>query len=329
MSILVVDDDEDLSRLLAIRLQAAGGYEVCLAHSAQAAFEGLALLGTETSKGIDLILMDVELPDIDGIEACRRLKNHPVGQDIPVIIVTGHNGQGNLEAAFNAGAVDYVTKPFDSVSLIARVRSALRLKREIDTRKQREKELLALAHQLEVANEQLRQLSTLDELTGIANRRQFEVEVHLEFQRAMRSETSLSLIMIDIDNFKAYNDIHGHQAGDDCLRQVATALSSTLKRLNDLVARYGGEEFVVVLPETGSKGARCVAESLRQAVEALKIPHYCASQSDLMVTISLGVSTLIPQRGDDPTKLIIAADQALYRSKHAGRNRVTIATFEK
>jgi diguanylate cyclase (GGDEF)-like protein len=182
-----------------------------------------------------------------------------------------------------------------------------------------------LAHQLEAANEQLRQLSTLDELTGIANRRHFEVEIHLEFQRAMRNKTSLSLIMIDIDNFKAYNDIYGHQAGDDCLRQVATALSSVLKRLNDLVARYGGEEFVVILPETSSKGARCVAESLRQAVEILKIPHGCASQNYFMVTISLGVSTLVPQRGDDPTKLIVAADQALYRSKRAGRNRVTVA----
>ncbi|MGR6034388.1 MAG: diguanylate cyclase [Candidatus Nitrosoglobus sp.] len=324
MPILVVDDDEDLSRLLALRLQAAGGYEVCLAHSAQAAFEGLAMQSTEASKSIDLILMDVGLPDIDGIEVCRRLKSHPIGQDIPVIIVTGRNGHENLQAAFDAGAVDYVTKPFDSASLIARVRSALRLKQEIDTRKQRERELLALAHQLEIANEQLRQLSTLDELTGIANRRQFEVEVQLEFQRAMRGKTSLSLIMIDIDNFKAYNDIYGHQAGDDCLRQVAAALNSKLKRLNDLVARYGGEEFVVILPETSSKGARYVAESLRQAVEFLKIPHHRNLHGDLMVTISLGVSTLIPQYGDDPTKLITAADQALYRSKHTGRNRVTI-----
>jgi len=324
MPILVVDDDKDLSRLLAIRLKAAGNYEVCLAHSAQAAFEGLILEDAQASRDIDLILMDVGLPDINGIEACRRLKSHPIGQDIPVIIVTGRNGEENLQAAFEAGAVDYVTKPFDNVSLIARVRSALRLKREIDIRKQREEELLALARQLEAANEQLRQLSTLDDLTGISNRRQFEIEVNLEFQRAMRNQSSLSLIMIDIDNFKAYNDIYGHQAGDECLRRVAVALNSAPKRLNDLVARYGGEEFAVILPETGSKGARCVAESLRQVVEGLEIPHHGALKNGCMVTISLGVSTLVPQCGDDPAKLIAAADRELYRSKRTGRNRVTV-----
>ncbi|ADE15750.1 diguanylate cyclase [Nitrosococcus halophilus Nc 4] len=323
MPILVVDDDKDLARLLALRLQGVGGYEVCLAHSAQEAFERLGLLATETSANIDLVLMDVKLPGIDGIEACRQLKSHPLGQDIPVIIITGHDDQENLEAAFDAGAMDYVTKPFDNVSLMARVRSALRLKREIDTRRQREQELLELTHQLEAANEQLRQLSSLDELTGVANRRQFEMTIRQEFRRAMRNKSSLSVIMIDIDNFKAYNDIYGHQAGDDCLRQVAKALSSVLKRPNDLLARYGGEEFVVILPETGSKGARSLAESLRRAVEILKIPHRYASQSGLQVTISLGVSTLVPQRDEDPTKLIAAADQALYQSKRAGRNRVT------
>lgn len=323
MPILVVDDDKDLARLLALRLQGVGGYEVCLAHSAQEAFERLGLLATETSANIDLVLMDVKLPGIDGIEACRQLKSHPLGQDIPVIIITGHDDQENLEAAFDAGAMDYVTKPFDNVSLMARVRSALRLKREIDTRRQREQELLELTHQLEAANEQLRQLSSLDELTGVANRRQFEMTIRQEFRRAMRNKSSLSVIMIDIDNFKAYNDIYGHQAGDDCLRQVAKALSSVLKRPNDLLARYGGEEFVVILPETGSKGGRSLAESLRRAVEILKIPHRYASQSGLQVTISLGVSTLVPQRDEDPTKLIAAADQALYQSKRAGRNRVT------
>lgn len=323
MPILVVDDDESLVRLLALRLQAEAGYEVCFAHSALAAFERLGMLGMKTTANIDLILMDVKLPGIDGIEACRRLKSHPLGRDIPVIIITGHEDQGSLEAAFDAGAIDYVTKPFNSVSLMARVRSALRLKREIDTCKRREQELLELTHQLEAANKQLRHLSSLDELTGIANRRQFELTIHQEFQRSMRNKTALSLIMIDIDNFKSYNDLYGHQAGDNCLRQVATALGSRLKRPNDLLARYGGEEFAIILPETGSRGAISLAENLRQAVEALKIPHAYACQNDLKVTISLGAATLLPQRDDDPGKLIVAADQALYQSKRAGRNRVT------
>ncbi|ADJ29089.1 GGDEF domain-containing response regulator [Nitrosococcus watsonii] len=325
MPILVVDDDEDLARLLALRLQLVGGYEVSVAHSAAAAFERLGIQGTESAATIDLILMDVELPGINGIEACRRLKSHSLGQDIPVIMMTGHDDQGSLEAAFEAGAVDYVTKPFDNASLMARVRSALRLKEEIGVRKQREQELLDLTRRLEMANEQLRQLTSLDDLTGIANRRQFEVTIHQEFQRAMRNKTALSLIMIDIDNFKVYNDIYGHQTGDNCLRRVAAALDSVLKRPNDLLARYGGEEFAVILPETSSKGASNIAESLRQAVEILKIPHSYASQNNLRVTVSLGVATLIPQRGDEPTKLISVADQALYQSKHAGRNQVSVA----
>src|SRR5699024_4154840 len=158
-------------------------------HSAQAAFEGLILEGSQACRDIDLIWMDVGLPDINGIEDCRRLERHHIGQDIPVIIVTGRNDEENLQAAYEARAVDYVIEPFDNVSLIARVRSAVLLKREIDIRKQREEELLALARQLEAANEQLRQLSTLDDLTGISNRRQFEIEVNLEFQRAMRNQS--------------------------------------------------------------------------------------------------------------------------------------------
>lgn len=325
MPILVVDDDKGFSRLLKIRLQANGGYEVCLAHSAQAAFERLGISAATTSTDIDLILMDVNLPDLGGIEACRRIKNHPLGQDIPIIIITGYDDMDRLEAAFDAGAADYIAKPFDSVNLMARIRSALGLKRETDTLKQREQELLELTHQLETTNEQLRQLSSLDGLTGVANRRQFDTTIRQEFQRVRRNQTSLSVIMIDIDSFKAYNDLHGHQAGDDCLRQVSAALGLVLKRPNDLLARYGGEEFAVILPDTDKEGARVLAESLRQAVESLKIPHRLASQNTSVITISLGVATRMPHHDDDYYSLIAAADDALYQSKRAGRNCVTVA----
>lgn len=325
MPILVVDDDKGFAQLLKIRLQANGGYEVCLAHSAQAAFERLGVPDTKTSTDIDLILMDVNLPDLGGIEACRRIKSHPLRQDIPIIIITGYDDLDRLEAAFDAGAADYIAKPFDSVNLMVRIRSALDLKREADIRKQREQELLELTHQLETINEQLRQLSSLDGLTGVANRRQFDNTIRQEFQRARRNQTSLSVIMIDIDSFKAYNDIYRHQAGDDCLRQVSAALGLVLKRPNDLLARYGGEEFAVILPDTDEEGARILAESLRQAVESLKIPHRLASRNISVITISLGVATRMPHRDDDYCSLIASADDALYQSKRAGRNCVTVA----
>lgn len=325
MPILVIDDDKDFARLLKIRLKAANGYEVCLAHSVQAAFERLGIPAAATSTDIELILMDVNLPDLGGIEACRQIKNHPVGQDIPIIIITGYDDLVNLEAAFDAGAADYIAKPFDSVNLMARIRSALDLKRETDTHKQREQELLERTHQLETANEQLRRLSSLDGLTGVANRRQFDITIRQEFQRARRNQTSLSVIMIDIDNFKAYNDIYGHQAGDNCLRQVSVVLGVVLKRPNDLLARYGGEEFAVILPDTNEEGAKNLAEVLRQAVEGLKIPHRLASQNTPVITISLGVATRVPRQEDEYHSLIAAADKALYQSKRAGRNCVTVA----
>lgn len=327
MSILVVDDDQDLARLLEIRLKTDGDYEVCLAHSAQAAFERLGILEEKTFTDVDLILMDVELPDMGGIEACRRIKKNPFRHDIPIIIITGYDGQDNLQAAFDAGAVDYIAKPFDHFNLMVRIRSALSLKREVDTRKRRERELLELTHQLEAANEQLRQLSSLDGLTGIANRRQFDTTIHQEFQRARRNQTPLSLIMIDIDSFKAYNDIYGHQAGDDCLCQVSEALGVVLKRPNDLFARYGGEEFAAILPDTDAEGVRILAEGLRQAIESLKIPHRLAVQGKAIITVSLGVVTRVPQHDDDYRKLIAAADNALYQSKRAGGNCITTANF--
>jgi diguanylate cyclase (GGDEF)-like protein len=328
MPILVVEDDKDFACVLGKYLQASGGYEVCLAHSAHMAFEYLGMLKAETAKDIELVLMDVGLPGVDGIEACRRIKNHPPSQDIPIIIITGFDDKNTLEAAFDAGAMDYVIKPFNSASLMARVRSALRLKQEIDTRKQREQELLKLAQQLEVANSQLRQLSVLDSLTGIANRRQFDMKIYQELRRAIRNKAPLSLVMIDVDHFKAYNDIYGHQAGDDCLRRIAATLNMVVKRPADLVARYGGEEFAVILPETEKEGAKMMAETLRQAIELLTIPHPLASQGNSIVTISLGVATLQrPSDSDEFRRLIATADCALYQSKRTGRNQVTVLSI--
>jgi diguanylate cyclase (GGDEF)-like protein/PAS domain S-box-containing protein len=189
---------------------------------------------------------------------------------------------------------------------------------------QRNNEILKLEiAQRKEAEELLRRLSSLDGLTDIPNRRYFDEYLEREWQRAERNSSPLSLIMTDIDYFKAYNDTYGHQGGDDCLKKVAIALKNTLKRPGDFVGRYGGEEFAVILPETDTEGALVVAEALRKSVESLNIEHVNSSISKY-VTISLGVAIIIPTTGTTPAILVNFADQALYDAKQQGRNRVSL-----
>ena len=180
-----------------------------------------------------------------------------------------------------------------------------------------------LYQQLEVANQELKRLATLDGLTGLANRRRFDEYIEQEWQRLAREQEPLSLILCDIDFFKLYNDTYGHQAGDDCLKQVATALRHSVKRPADLVARYGGEEFTVILPHTTAAGAFCLAKSIHQQIRQLRLAHPGSTVSQY-VTLSLGVAGLIPCSGVTPAKLIAAADAALYEAKTTGRDRVIL-----
>ncbi len=185
---------------------------------------------------------------------------------------------------------------------------------------ERTMELAERTRQLEVANEKLEKLATLDGLTNIPNHRRFKEFLSQEWQRAQRTQAPLSLLLMDVDHFKAYNDTYGHQVGDECLKQVAGVLSQTVHRAVDLAARYGGEEFVVVLTDTDREGAMIVAEKIRAQIEALGIPHSGSKTSDV-VTLSIGVATAISHQESDPDGLIAAADQNLYRAKESGRNR--------
>jgi diguanylate cyclase (GGDEF)-like protein len=308
--------------LVEAALHAQGYQGLTSVESAQEAFQVLGLheTGGAQALGFDLILMDLLMPEVDGLAACRQIKGCARFADVPLIMVTAEDSAGCLKDAFDAGAMDYVKKPLNRVELAARVKSALRLKQETDCRKARERELVELA-------EKLRRLSTVDGLTGVANRRSFDEELTRVWRRAQRESSPVSLAMIDVDQFKSYNDHYGHLAGDDCLRQVAVLLQQTVKRPFDLVARYGGEEFAVLLPDTDVPGAQKLAEEMRASVESLTIPH-AASTVSARVTMSCGVATILPAAGSEPASLVAASDACLYQAKRAGRNRVVSATAE-
>ena len=321
MGILIVDDSADARLLLESFLKKAGYGDIVLAESAD---EALKYLNTDGAEGINLILMDILMPGMDGVEACRIIKEDNRFLDIPVVMVTAKAEGADLKSAFDAGAVDYVTKPVKKIEFLARIRSVLRLKYETDKRKAREHELLEMTQKLDRANQRLEYLSYTDELTDIANRRYFEEHFDQEWKRAERNSKHLSLIMADIDLFKNYNDTYGHKEGDICLRNVATALKHTLKRPGDFVARYGGEEFVAVLPDTDITGAAAIAESMRLGVQSLEIRHD-GNPAAWGVTISLGVASTVPGSGKMTSDtLVIEADKALYKAKQNGRNHVEV-----
>ncbi|MCF6289396.1 MAG: diguanylate cyclase [Desulfobacterales bacterium] len=268
-----------------------------------------------------VILQDLVMPEIDGLMMVRFFRVKPETAQVPIIVLSTKEEPEIKSEAFSLGANDYLVKLPDKVELIARIRYHSRSYINLQERDEAFRALQESQRKLAEANRTLQKLSALDGLTGIANRRSFDEMLTKEWQRAMRQATPLSLIMLDIDFFKLYNDHYGHQGGDDCLKTVASALEKSLHRETDLLARYGGEEFSAILPETNHEGAMKIAEIMRAAVQAQQIPHAKSTVSDY-VSISVGVATCVPDRDAAPDSLIALADQALYLAKENGRNRV-------
>ncbi len=325
MYILIVDDSPVVCDIIENCLNEAGYTNLLFAESAQSVLNILGMNQPQEQQTevpeIDLILLDIILPDMDGRELCRLIKGMNRFKDVPIIMVTALSNIEDLEKAFNAGAMDYITKPINNIELLVRIRSALKLKFEMDRSKKREQHLLIVTRQLKEAVAKLNQLSSLDGLTGIPNRRYFDQIIQKEWNRCRRNIKPLSVIFIDIDFFKVYNDTYGHQSGDDCLKTVAGLLQKVTRRSGDTVFRYGGEEFIAVLPETAYKNALMLAEKMCRKVEAAGIAHAKSPVSDF-VTVSLGVAATLPTGEVSYESLISAADKALYDAKKEGRNRV-------
>jgi two-component system chemotaxis family response regulator WspR len=270
-----------------------------------------------------VILQDLVMPGLDGLTLVREYRNNPMTRDIPIIVLSTKEDPLIKSAAFAAGANDYLVKLPDNIELVARIRYHSRSYMTLLQRDEAYRALRVSQQQLLDTNLVLQRLMNSDGLTGLSNRRHFDEYLELEWRRAMREQGQLSLMMIDVDYFKAYNDSFGHLEGDEALRQVAKAIRASGSRPSDLPARYGGEEFALVLPNTSPGGARLLAEKLRQTIAGMSIPHNAPVEGSVL-TVSIGLSTVVPQVGSHSRQLIQSADQGLYAAKHNGRNQVVV-----
>ncbi len=288
--VLIVDDERININLLNALLKA--DYKIMVATDGEQAIKAAA-----TGKP-ELILLDIVMPGIDGYEVCRRLKSMAATQTIPIIFITAMGDVENETMGFALGAVDYISKPFNSAVVKARVGVHMKLKRNGDM---------------------LENLASMDTLTEVPNRRAFDQTRAQEWARSLRDGLPLSFAMIDVDMFKQYNDNYGHGAGDECLVRIARALNSCVQRPGDFLARYGGEEFAAILVNTQADGALRMAENFHAAVAALQIPHAFSTAAP-QVSISIGIATAIPGPDLSQEGLSEAADKMLYLAKASGRN---------
>jgi len=305
---VLVADDARVMRFATLRILKKLGL------AAVEAEDGLQALELFEREKPDLVLIDVQMPGMDGLEVVRRIRQLSGEHWVPVIFLTSMEDEADFSRGIEAGGDDYLTKPVSPVVLEAKIRAMRRLD---DMRR----ELMAVTLELREANERLSRLSQQDGLTGLANRRRFDLDLMREMGRARRERRPIAVVIGDVDFFKAFNDTYGHPAGDDCLKRIAGALRGTCRRPSDVAARYGGEEFALILPDTTEDSARRRAVDAMRAVAALEIEHR-GSGVARTVTMSFGVAGSVPDAEVVADTLVERADRALYAAKRAGRNAV-------
>lgn len=315
LKVLVVEDSKVTLKVLSDYLNNMGVTTPLLSETGRQGVEAFK------RQRPDIVLLDVKLPDIDGFEVARKIREmEQEGDWAAIIFLTAMANDEDLARGIAAGGDDYLIKPASEVVFHAKVRAMQRLVGM-------QRSLIEVTSKLDTANAELLRLATTDALTGIANRRSFDDFLTREWRRCLRMKKPLSLAMLDIDYFKLFNDKYGHQAGDDCLKQVAAQIARAAPRGSDLAARYGGEEFMLVLGETDRDGAMWIAERLRQMVVDLKVPHYATDSK--CVSVSCGVVSVVPDDKLSPETLIQSADAALYQAKRGGRDRVVAGDYGK
>jgi len=312
LKVLVVEDSK-------VALKAITGYLEEIGVHPLIAETGSAAVELYRNERPDIVLLDIILPDTDGYEVAQKIRKLQGKDDWTAIIFLSVMARDeDLARGIEVGGDDYLMKPVGSVVLQAKIRAMYRLV-------QMQRALVKLAAELNVANQELQRLSMTDGLTGIANRRMFDEALGREWRRCSRHKKAISLVMLDVDNFKKYNDRYGHLYGDDCLKAIADELARCAPRPGDLVARYGGEEFVMILGDTDEDGATWVANRICQRIAALKMPHEDSEHA--FVTVSCGVSSVDPNRELSAEILLKTADNALYHAKAEGRNRVAYLAY--
>lgn len=319
IKVLLVDDQAIIAEGIRRMLEAEKDIELHYCDNPSKAID------TAIEVDATVILQDLVMPDVDGMTLVRFYRANHSTKDIPIIVLSSKEDPKIKSEAFNFGASDYLVKLPDPIELIARLRSHAK---NYILQTERDAAFFALREmkkKLEKSNKKLKTLSMRDGLTNISNRRHFDDELDEQIKTSSKNNLGLSLIIIDIDHFKLYNDCYGHQQGDDCLIKVAQTLAKECRNDDDMAARYGGEEFVLLLPHTTEKDAKVIAERARKAVEKLKLEHKESDTSD-HVTISLGIGSLNDNEKLDAKGLIEKADQALYKSKENGRNQTTLAS---
>jgi diguanylate cyclase (GGDEF)-like protein len=309
--ILVVDDEDTLRSVISQVLEEEG-------HQVTAAANGEEALAAFRANPVPLVITDIIMGSMNGLELLQQVKT--VKEDVLVVIMTSQASLETATTAIRTGAYDYLVKPFDDLDVITAV-----VDRAIDQIQLQQKnkrlvqELSKNAEELEELNTNLRDMAIRDPLTGLFNRRYLHEAIDLELARSRRHKRFFSVVFIDVDHFKQYNDAHGHLAGDEVLKTLATIIQNGC-RATTIPARYGGEEMVLLLPETEKQGARAVAEKLRMRVEEYPFPGQ-ETQPLGTVTLSMGIATY-PEDGGDGKSLLGYADQALYQAKHRGRNTI-------